>query len=110
MNTIKVNLHIELPGRTIDNSGKHSSLLTKRLKDKNGKYYTTTAELRGTIPASQEVKWTQLQYLYMTSKQGCPEGFDKFIWNKLNSKERIKIHAEYFCKQINGTSFTIEVL
>lgn len=56
MNTIKVNLHIELPGRTIDNTGKHSSILTKRLKDKNGKYYTTTIELRETIPASQEVK------------------------------------------------------
>lgn len=110
MNTIKVNLHIELPGRILDNTGKHSSILTKRLKDNNGKYYTTTIELKGTIPASQEVKWTQAQYLYMTSKQSCPEKFDRFVWNKLSPKERIKIHAEYFCKQVNGISFKLEVL
>lgn len=111
MNTIKVNLHIELPGRTLDNSGKYTTKMQKRLKDtKSNKYYFAETELRNTIPASQEIKWTQSQYLYMTSKQGCPDDFNKFVWNKLTPKERIKIHAEYFCKSINGTSFQLEVL
>lgn len=111
MNTIKVNLHIELPGRTLDNSGKYTTKMQKKLKDtKSNKYYFAEVELRNTIPASQEIKWTQSQYLYMISKQGYPEKFDKFLWNKLTPKERIRVHAGLFCKQVNGTSFQLEVL
>lgn len=111
MNTIKINLHIELPGRTIDNTGKYSKVLTRRLQDKKtNKYYVAETTLRGTIPASQEVKWTQQQYLYMTSNQGCPEGFNQILWKKASKNERIQIQAEYFCKSVGGTSFYCEVL
>lgn len=111
MNTIKVNLHIELPGRTLDNSGNNEIIKSVRLQDKKTqKYYYKNAFLRGTIPASQEVKWTQAQYLYMVSDKGCPDGFPQNLWKKASKNERITIQAEYFTKSVGGTSFIIEVL
>lgn len=111
MNTIKVNLHIQLPGRTLDNTGVNEEIKSVRLQDKKTqKYYYKNAFLRGTIPASQEVKWTQAQYLYMTSNQGCPDGFPQNLWKKASKNERIQIQAEYFCKSVGGTSFTVEIL
>lgn len=111
MNTIKVNLHIELPGRTLDNSGNNEIIRSVRLQDgKTQKYYYKNAFLRGTIPASQEVKWTQAQYLYMVSEQGCPNGFPLNLWKKASKQERVNIQADYFCKSVGGTSFTVEIL
>jgi hypothetical protein len=111
MNTIKVTIHIELPGRTLDNSGNNEIIKSVRLQDsKTQKYYYKNAFLRGTIPASQEVKWTQSQYLYMVSDKGCPDGFPLSLWKKTSKNERIQIQAEYFCKSVGGNSFTVEVL
>lgn len=111
MNTIKVNLHIQLPGRTLDNSGTNEVIKSVKLQDsKTQKYYYKNAFLRGTIPASQEVKWTQAQYLYMISNQACPDGFPQNLWKKASKNERINIQAEYFCKSVGGTSFTVEIL
>jgi hypothetical protein len=111
MNTIKINLHIELPGRTIDYSGNNEIIRSVRLQDsKTQKYYYKNAFLRGTIPASQEVKWTQAQYLYMVSDKGCPDGFPLSLWKKASKNERINIQAEYFTKSVGGTSFTVEIL
>lgn len=111
MNTIKVNLHIELPGRTLDNTGANEEIKSVKLQDKKTqKYYYKNAFLRGTIPASQEIKWTQAQYLYMTSAQGCPDGFSPQLWKKASKNERINIQAKYFCKSVGGTAYTVEVL
>lgn len=111
MNTIKVTIHIELPGRTLDNSGKNEVIRSVRLQDKKTqKYYYKNAFLRGTIPASQEVKWTQAQYLYMISNQACPDGFPQNLWKKASKQERINIQAEYFCKSVGSKSFTVEIL
>jgi hypothetical protein len=111
MNTIKVTVHVELPGRTLDNSGNNEIIKSVRLQDKKTqKYYYKNAFLRGTIPASQEVKWTQAQYLYMVSDKGCPDGFPQNLWKKASKNERINIQAEYFTKSIGGTSFIVEVL
>lgn len=111
MNTIKINLHIELPGRTLDNSGKNEIIKSVRLQDKKTKkYYYKNAFLRGTIPASQEIKWTQAQYLYMVSDKACPDGFPQNLWKKASKRERINIQAEYFTKSVGGTSFVVEIL
>jgi hypothetical protein len=111
MNTIKVTVHVELPGRTLDNSGNHEVVRSVRLQDKKTqKYYYKNAFLRGTIPASQEVKWTQSQYLYMVSDQACPNGFPQNLWKKASKQERVNIQADYFCKSVGGTSFTVEIL
>jgi hypothetical protein len=111
MNTIKVTVHVELQGRTLDNSGNHEVIRSVRLQDKKTqKYYYKNAFLRGTIPASQEVKWTQSQYLYMVSDQGCPDGFPQNLWKKASKQERVNIQADYFCKSVGGTSFTVEIL
>ena len=111
MNTIKVTIHIELPGRTLDNSGRNEVIKSVRLQDKKTqKYYYKNAFLRGTIPASQEVKWTQSQYLYMISDQGCPNNFPLNLWKKASKQERINIQAEYFCKSVGGESFYVEIL
>lgn len=111
MNTIKVTIHIEKPGRTLDNSGNNEVIKSVKLQDKKTqKYYYKNAFLRGTIPASQEVRWTQAQYLYMTSNQGCPDGFPQNLWKKASKQERIQIQAEYFCKSVGGISYTVEIL
>lgn len=111
MNTIKVTIHIELPGRTLDNSGRYGVVKSVRLQDKKTqKYYYKNAFLRSTIPASQEVKWTQSQYLYMISDQGCPNNFPLNLWKKASKQERINIQAEYFCKSVGGESFYVEIL
>lgn len=111
MNTIKINLHIELPGRTLDNTGNNEIIKSVKLQDKKTqKYYYKNAFLKGTIPASQEVKWTQAQYLYMISDKGCPESFPQNLWKKASKQERVNIQAEYFCKSVGGTSFTVEIL
>lgn len=111
MNTIKATVHIELPGRTLDNFGNNEIIKSVRLQDKKTqKYYYKNAFLRGTIPASQEVKWTQEQYLHMTSDRGCPDGFPLNLWKKASKNERINIQAEYFTKSVGGNSFIVEIL
>lgn len=81
MNTIKTIVNIEIPGAQ-----------------------------QGTT-ASLQIKWTKLQYLYMTSLQGRPLSFyNKFIWTKLNKKERLIEHIKDLCNNYKGIKYSFEII
>jgi hypothetical protein len=74
---------------------------------RSGKYTHTPL-----IPkeAKQKINLCKEAYDYMTSI-ACPQWFHKLKeWKKMSPKERLEQHLARICNQLNGKSFTYQIV
>lgn len=120
MSEIKVSVSITLQGSVMltqaeaeqlekNKVGTGYDLTRVKVKDKKGKVDTLKVKTRKSRTVIQTINMYKEAYEYMTSKDSCPPGIKKFIWDKMNSKERLEAHLGLVCKHLKGISYTYKV-
>nr|DAR32463.1 MAG TPA: hypothetical protein [Bacteriophage sp.] len=116
-NEVKVSLTVVLPGRTMvsqqvaENKPLESyDTIVVELWDKEvQKRERMFVKVRKSIPAKQSINLSVDAYKYMVSDE-APYFIKSKVWKAMNIKNRLEAHLQKICEQLNGISYTYEVL
>lgn len=131
MSEIKLNLSIEIPGRTmfreneclkkierhLERNGKARLLIdtvydsdkTEKnilVSDKGDVY---TYHTRKCIPARQTVNISKETYTYMVGNDSAPSHITRKAWIGMSKKDRLQTHLKMIADDLGGTSYTYKV-
>lgn len=116
MSEIKVNLSIVLKGSTMlseqeakaQNAYDTFNMMVSGAKGENKE--TITVSTRKIKPAKQSINLSEEAYEYMIDVQEVPFFIKEKHWKALNEKQRLEMHLDRICQQLNGVSYTYNVL
>lgn len=131
MSEIKLNLSIEIPGRTMFRENECLKKIERNLK-RNGKtrllidtVYDSdkteknilvsdkgdayTYHTRKCIPARQTVNISKEVYTYMVGNDSAPSHITHKAWIGMSKKERLQTHLKMIADDLGGTSYTYKV-
>lgn len=131
MSEIKLNLSIEIPGRTMFRENECLKKIERHLK-RNGKtrllidtVYDSdkteknilvsdkgdvyTYHTRKCIPARQTVNISKEVYTYMVGNDSAPSHITHKAWIGMSKKERLQTHLKMIADDLGGTSYTYKV-
>lgn len=131
MSEIKLNLSIEIPGRTMFRENECLKKIERHLK-RNGKtrllidtVYDSdkteknilasdkgdvyTYHTRKCIPARQTVNISKEAYTYMVGNDSAPSHITHKAWIGMSKKERLQTHLKIIADDLGGTSYTYKV-
>lgn len=116
MSETKVNLSIILKGRVMyseqeakaQNAYDTFSMQVSEAKGKNKE--TITVSTRQLKPIKQSINLSTEAYNHMISGKEVPFFIKEKHWKALNPKQRLEMHLDRICQQLNGVSYTYNVL
>lgn len=115
MSEIKLNLSIEIPGRTMFRENECLKKIEKHLKG-NGKTRLPIDTVcdsdkteRKCIPARQTVNISKEAYTYMVGNDSVPSHITHKAWIGMSKKERLQTHLKMIADGLGGTSYTYKV-
>lgn len=131
MSEIKLNLSIEIPGRTMFRENECLKKIERHL-ERNGKtrllidaVYDSdkteknilvsdksdacTYHTRKCIPARQTVNISKEAYAYMVGNDSTPFHITRKAWIGMSKKERLQTHLKMIADDLGGTSYTYKV-
>lgn len=131
MSEIKLNLSIEIPGRTMFRENECLKKIERHLK-RNGKtrllidtVYDSdkteknilvsdkgdvyTYHTRKCIPARQTVNISKEAYTYMVGNDSASSHITHKAWIGMSKKERLQTHLKMIADDLGGTSYTYKV-
>lgn len=94
MSEIKLNLSIEIPGRTMFRENECLKKIERHLK---------------CIPARQTVNISKEAYTYMVGDNSAPSHITHKAWIGMSKKERLQTHLKMIADDLGGTSYTYKV-
>lgn len=136
MNEIKLNVSIELKGRTMFEkknitktiqtvipTKKGKKVITKVVEDwdKMDKHAMRVTNTNGTnseiitfhtrkcIPATQSLNINKEAYEYMIDKDSCPSWINPSRWNRMSKKERLEAHLQKITEYLEGVSYAYQI-
>lgn len=136
MNEIKLNVSIELKGRTMFEkknitktiqtvipTKKGKKVITKVVEDwdKMDKHTMRVANTNGTnpeiitfhtrkcIPATQSLNINKEAYEYMIDKDSCPSWINPSRWSRMSKKERLEAHLQKITEYLEGVSYAYQI-
>lgn len=116
MSEIKVNLSIVLKGSVMVSeqeakAQKAYDTFSVEVSDAEGKNREIIhVNVRAMKPAKQSLNLSTEAYNHMISGKEVPFFIKEKHWKALNPKQRLEMHLGRICQQLNGVSYTYNVL
>lgn len=126
MYEIKVNLTVELPGRTmlskqeclkqlkndeiVEDFDKMEEFSLRIYDPETNKRLTIKPRIRKCKPAIQSLNICKEAYEYMISKNSTPSSIRENTWLLMSQQSRLEYHLKEISESLGGTSFTYQVI
>lgn len=100
-NTIKILLTISLEGGVL--------VRQNNIEFIKSEYRLTQHVNKVPKQCVQRIKISNEAYEQFISSE-CPSFYSNFMWKKLSPKQKLEVHLSTIAKDLNGLSFTYEIL
>lgn len=126
MYEIKVNLIVELPGRTmlskqeclkqlkndeiVEDFDKMEEFSLRIYDPETNKHLTIKPRIRKCKPAIQSLNICKEAYEYMISKNSIPSSIRENNWLLMSQKSRLEYHLKEISESLGGISFIYQVI
>lgn len=126
MYEIKVNLIVELPGRTmlskqeclkqlkndeiVEDFDKIEEFSLRIYDPETNKHLIIKSRIRKCKPAIQSLNICKEAYEYMISKNSIPSSIRENNWLRMSQESRLEYHLKEISESLGGISFTYQVI
>ena len=126
MYEIKVNLIVELPGRTmlskqeclkqlkndeiVEDFDKMEEFSLRIYDPETNKHLIIKSRIRKCKPAIQSLNICKEAYEYMISKNSTPSSIRENNWLRMSQESRLEHHLKEISESLGGISFTYQVI